>query len=80
MPPGWDRWVGVCLWPGNYYNYTLSVDGAAEAHGDDYARDYLTDLIANRTLEFVAEQGKGGIENRMGGNVGSLQNLGHRTD
>lgn len=28
-----------------YYNYTLSVNGKAEVHKDNYEKDYLTDLI-----------------------------------
>ena len=36
-----------------YYDYTLSVDGVAEEHGSDYAEDYLTDLIYNRSLAFL---------------------------
>jgi len=52
VPPGWDSWLGLV---GNsiYYNYTLSNDGVAEAHGDDYATDYLTDLLANRSAAFL---------------------------
>ncbi len=37
-----------------YYNYTLSVNGKAEVHGDDYQKDYLTDVIVSciwETLE-----------------------------
>ena len=30
-----------------YYNYTLSVNGKAEKHGDNYTADYLTDLIVS---------------------------------
>ena len=44
IPPGWDQWNGL---KGNsvYYNYTLSVNGKEEIHGDDYNNDYLTDLV-----------------------------------
>lgn len=30
-----------------YYNYTLSVNGKAQKHGDDYGKDYLTDLLVS---------------------------------
>ena len=39
-----------------YYNYTLSVDGVAERHGDDYQADYLTDLLARRGKQFIQER------------------------
>ena len=38
-----------------YYNYSLNHDGKMEHHGDDYARDYLPDLITNRTVELIEE-------------------------
>ena len=55
VPPGWDEWNGLV---GNsvYYNYTLSHNGKAEHHGDDYATDYLTDLLSNRTAQFLRGQ------------------------
>ena len=28
-----------------YYNYTLSINGKKEEHGDNYTTDYLTDVI-----------------------------------
>ena len=30
-----------------YYNYTLSVNGKAEKHGDKYEDDYLTNVIVS---------------------------------
>lgn len=57
VPPGWTNWQGLV---GNavYYNYTLSNNGKAEKHGDNYATDYLTDLIANRSVSFILDQHK----------------------
>ena len=44
VPPGWDWWAGL-VGNSKYYNYTLSINGKAEHHGDNYTRDYLTDVI-----------------------------------
>ncbi|XP_048474570.1 glucosamine (N-acetyl)-6-sulfatase (Sanfilippo disease IIID), b isoform X1 [Rhincodon typus] len=52
VPLGWDQWHGL-VGNSKYYNYTLSVNGTAEKHGDSYQNDYLTDLIANRSVEFL---------------------------
>lgn len=52
VPPGWSEWVGL---RGNsvYYDYTLSVNGKGEKHGSDYRLDYLVDLLANRSTDFL---------------------------
>ncbi|MED6236862.1 hypothetical protein ATANTOWER_015315, partial [Ataeniobius toweri] len=52
VPPGWSYWVALEK-NSKYYNYTLSVNGKAQKHGADYSKDYLTDLLANRSLEFL---------------------------
>ncbi|XP_026995413.1 glucosamine (N-acetyl)-6-sulfatase (Sanfilippo disease IIID), b [Tachysurus fulvidraco] len=52
VPPGWDQWHAL-VGNSQYYNYTLSVNGKAEVHKDDYEKDYLTDLILNRSLNFL---------------------------
>lgn len=52
VPPGWDRWNGL-VGNSRYYNYTLSVDGVAEHHQDDYHEDYLTLLLENRTVAML---------------------------
>lgn len=36
-----------------YYNYTLSVNGRPEEHGDDPATDYLTSVIWDRAKAFL---------------------------
>uniref|UniRef100_A0A8C2PNX7 N-acetylglucosamine-6-sulfatase n=1 Tax=Cyprinus carpio TaxID=7962 RepID=A0A8C2PNX7_CYPCA len=36
-----------------YYNYTLSVNGRAQRHGQNYSEDYLTDVLANISIDFL---------------------------
>lgn len=36
-----------------YYNYTLSVNGEAEQHGDVHEKDYLTDVIGRKAENFL---------------------------
>uniref|UniRef100_A0A3P9PM30 N-acetylglucosamine-6-sulfatase n=1 Tax=Poecilia reticulata TaxID=8081 RepID=A0A3P9PM30_POERE len=55
VPPGWDQWNAL-VGNSQYYNYTLSVNGKAEKHGDSYEKDYLTDLILNRSLSFLDDR------------------------
>ena len=52
VPTGWAEW---CALQGNsrYYDYALSVNGHAEQHGSNYATDYLTDLVANRSQAYI---------------------------
>jgi N-acetylglucosamine-6-sulfatase len=58
VPPGWDKWMGLV---GNsvYYNYrtVLSEDhgktSRIQKHGRAYNKDYLPDLVANRTLDMI---------------------------
>ncbi|KAG5834444.1 hypothetical protein ANANG_G00261570 [Anguilla anguilla] len=55
VPPGWDQWHAL-VGNSQYYNYTLSVNGKEEKHGDIYDKDYLTDLIVNRSLSFLDDR------------------------
>jgi N-acetylglucosamine-6-sulfatase len=58
VPAGWDHWMAN---KGNsvYYNYDLvqSEDGGKTISvvnfGNDYATDYLPDVIANKTVELI---------------------------
>uniref|UniRef100_A0AAQ5ZFS5 N-acetylglucosamine-6-sulfatase n=1 Tax=Amphiprion ocellaris TaxID=80972 RepID=A0AAQ5ZFS5_AMPOC len=52
VPPGWSYWVGLEK-NSKYYNYTLSVNGKAQKHGAEYSKDYLTDVLANMSLDFL---------------------------
>ncbi|XP_041111302.1 N-acetylglucosamine-6-sulfatase-like [Polyodon spathula] len=52
IPPGWDYWYALEK-NSKYYNYTLSVNGKAEKHGQDYHQDYLTDVLANFSMDFL---------------------------
>ena len=54
VPPGWDQWYGL-VGNSKYYNYEVCTgNNVTETHGRDYAKDYFTDRIANRTLDFLA--------------------------
>nr|CAB3250160.1 N-acetylglucosamine-6-sulfatase [Phallusia mammillata] len=52
VPPGWNEWFGL-VGNSKYYNYTISDNGKAVKHGDTYSTDYLTDLLANKSSEFI---------------------------
>ncbi|GAA6105849.1 N-acetylglucosamine-6-sulfatase [Tachysurus ichikawai] len=52
IPPGWDQWFALER-NSKYYNYTLSVNGKAQRHGQNYTEDYLTDVLANISLDFL---------------------------
>lgn len=38
-----------------YYNYTLSVNGRAQRHGQNYSEDYLTDVLVGADLTCIYE-------------------------
>jgi N-acetylglucosamine-6-sulfatase len=52
IPPGWDVWMGL-VGNSKYYDYSVSFNGVEEKHGHDYHHDYFTDLITNRSVEFL---------------------------
>jgi len=55
VPPGWDAWTAFIQTNGDYYDYSLAVDGAAVVeHGDDPA-DHSTSVFTRRAVRFVAE-------------------------
>ncbi|XP_069760119.1 N-acetylglucosamine-6-sulfatase isoform X3 [Narcine bancroftii] len=49
VPPGWDHWYALVK-NSKYYNYTLSVNGKPQYHGQNYSLDYLTDLLDKHWL------------------------------
>jgi extracellular sulfatase Sulf len=54
IPPGYDHWIGLVK-NSRFYNYTLNVNGRLERHGNSYEHDYFTDVVANRSLEYIEE-------------------------
>jgi len=52
VPPGWDWWIGL-VGNSKYYNYSLSVNGSREIHGDDPDSDYLTDVLHRYAISFL---------------------------
>ncbi|XP_059894619.1 N-acetylglucosamine-6-sulfatase [Gadus macrocephalus] len=57
VPLGWTQWFGLER-NSKYYNYTLSVNGKPEVHGAEYSKDYLTDVLANVSLDFLRYKSK----------------------
>ncbi|KAM4039988.1 N-acetylglucosamine-6-sulfatase isoform 2-T2 [Anomaloglossus baeobatrachus] len=52
VPPGWSYWFALEK-NSKYYNYTLSENGRARNYGQNYSVDYLTDVLANISLDFL---------------------------
>ncbi|KAK7098784.1 hypothetical protein V1264_003016 [Littorina saxatilis] len=59
IPPGWDWWYGL-VGNSKYYNYKVSVNGTEETHGHVYAKDYFTNYIHRKAVEFLQYQNKEG--------------------
>lgn len=57
VPPGWDYWHAL-VQNSKYYNYSLSVNGKLQHHGQNYSQDYLTDLLSNISLDFLDSRPK----------------------
>jgi len=55
VPVGWDQWVGL-VGNSKFYNYTLSRNGVAEKHADNYEEDYLTDLLGREASSFLSSR------------------------
>ncbi|KAL3123928.1 hypothetical protein niasHT_001758 [Heterodera trifolii] len=54
VPPGWTKWAALVR-NSRYYNYSLNKNGRNEWHGNRYESDYLTNLVANLSLQFIDE-------------------------
>ncbi|XP_062512865.1 N-acetylglucosamine-6-sulfatase-like isoform X2 [Corticium candelabrum] len=60
VPPGWHKWFGL-VGNSRFYHYSVSNDGVEEAHGNDYKKDYFTDVVKRQAIAFignVTESGK----------------------
>ncbi len=54
VPPGWDEWYAVS---GNYLSTDLNENGTINHY--DPAQDYLTDVLADRAVDYVGRPGGG---------------------
>jgi arylsulfatase A-like enzyme len=52
VPAGWGEWQGLVR-NSRFYNYTLNVNGVLHHHGFNYQKDYLPDIITNRSMNFL---------------------------
>jgi N-acetylglucosamine-6-sulfatase len=51
-PPGWDEWYALKD-PRKYFNYRVDENGRLVLHGHG-ANDYQTDVLAEKTVDFIA--------------------------
>ncbi|CAE7232448.1 Gns [Symbiodinium pilosum] len=51
VPPGWDRWFGLCNM-GKYFKNTYNDDGMVVSTGNS-PEDYMTAVIGNRTISWL---------------------------
>jgi N-acetylglucosamine-6-sulfatase len=58
MPPGWDEWYAVSGLKERYFNASLNENGRLVSYGHE-AKDYLTDLLAAKTVDFISRNGPG---------------------
>jgi N-acetylglucosamine-6-sulfatase len=58
VPPGWNEW-DVAGWGYPEYDYAMNVNGTVEHYGDQPA-DYLTDVIANKGVDFINQSAGSG--------------------
>jgi N-acetylglucosamine-6-sulfatase len=58
IPPGWSEW-DVAGWGYPEFNYNLNIDGTVH-HFGDAPRDYLTDVIARRGVDFINRSAQAG--------------------
>ncbi|HKA33540.1 MAG TPA: sulfatase [Candidatus Binatia bacterium] len=56
VPPGWDEWYALIGHHYAYYDYHLSENGRDVAYGDT-PKDYETDVLAAKTIDFIARAG-----------------------
>jgi N-acetylglucosamine-6-sulfatase len=54
VPPGWDEWYGIS---GNYLSTDLNENGKVNHY--DPEQDYLTDVLADRAVDYVRRPGGG---------------------
>ncbi|XP_065919908.1 N-acetylglucosamine-6-sulfatase-like [Dysidea avara] len=52
IPPGWSKWFGL-VGNSKFYHYSVSNDGVEEKHGNDYEKDYFTDVIKREAVQFI---------------------------
>jgi arylsulfatase A-like enzyme len=61
VPPGWDDWRGYCDFISMaenraYYEFDINENGRMVRYADE-EKDYLTDVLRGKALDFVAKSG-----------------------